>query len=302
MTSEQSSRPRLAVVLGTYNRLDLLKDCINSVLATTGDDTEIHVTDAGSSDGTVEYLQDLQNPRVIPHLVGKKIGQAKALNDVFRQLKTEMVCWISDDNAVLPGALNEAADILERNPAIGMVALKVKDVEGPFVAAPYIGGFSEIGILNVNQGMLPTVLLQELGGFAEEFRDYGIDPDLTARVLFSGKKVVYTKKVAIHHRRQWATDEDPEAKRVLQEKQARSLALYRKKYSGKLSASWMWDFKRWLWSKWEPKLIDRMKRNEPGADVRHRDWGNILRGRYISILDRWTARSEAFHLTQSFRG
>lgn len=87
-----------------------------------------------------------------------------------------------------------------------MVGLKVRDMQGPFAKEPYIGGISSCGILNVNQGLLRTKLLHELGGFSEAFMDYGIDPDLTARLLFSGNDIVYTRNTAIHHWRDWGTD------------------------------------------------------------------------------------------------
>src|SRR5581483_5933201 len=98
IVSEQP--PRLSVVLGTYNRLDDLKRCIDSVFAQTRTPTVVYVTDAGSTDGTVEYLQSIASERLVPLLVGKKLGQARAYNDVFFALDTPYVVWISDDNEI----------------------------------------------------------------------------------------------------------------------------------------------------------------------------------------------------------
>src|SRR4029078_8344185 len=100
--------------------------------------------------------------------------------------------------------LDVAGGILDQLPKVGMVAVKVKDVEGPTVHAPYLGAVSSIGVLNANQGVLRTPVLQAVGGFSERFRDYGIDPDLTAKVLFSGWDVAYTRVVGIHHQPAWA--------------------------------------------------------------------------------------------------
>ena len=47
-----SMAPRLSVVLGTYNRLHSLKRCLDSIQAQTSTPFVIHVTDAGSTDGT----------------------------------------------------------------------------------------------------------------------------------------------------------------------------------------------------------------------------------------------------------
>ncbi|MGE3271737.1 MAG: glycosyltransferase family 2 protein, partial [Chloroflexota bacterium] len=195
---------KLSVVLGTYNRLESLKRCIDSIFTQTRTPSVVYVTDAGSTDGTVEYLQSIASERLIPVLVGKKLGQARAYNDVFKTVTTPYVVWISDDNAIVNGGLDQAVRILDRLPRVGMVGVKVKDVEGPFVEAPYLGAVSSIGVLNVNQGMLRTEALLEVGGFSERFRDYGIDPDLTAKVLFAGWDVAYTRGVGIEHYRAWA--------------------------------------------------------------------------------------------------
>jgi GT2 family glycosyltransferase len=292
-------RPELAIVLGTYNRLALLRECLGSLRAALPVPHVVHVTDAGSTDGTVEYLARNQSPTLVAHLIGRPIGQARALNDVFAQIRTPYVCWISDDNVLLPGALKRALAIIRGDARIGMVALKVKDVVGPFVEAPYIGGISSIGILNVNQGLLPTGLLQRLGGFSEEYRDYGIDPDLTARVLFAGYRVVYTKHVCIHHHRQWATAADPEGQRVLKEKQARSLEVYDGKYRQRVPFSRSYQLKLRIWRHLEPRLLAQIRGSGAArAARRHRDLLNAFRGRFIRVWDSLACIGCDCHLVQ----
>ena len=119
--------------------------------------------------------------------------------------------WISDDNEIVNGGLDAAVEILDHLPRVGMVGVKMRDVEGPSADAPYLGAVSSIGVLNVNQGMLRTPVLQAVGGFSERFRDYGIDPDLTAKVLFSGWDVAYTRVVGIHHYRAWSDGSEASA-------------------------------------------------------------------------------------------
>ena len=218
---------KLSIVVGTYNRLASLQKCLDALYKDIHIDHEILVIDAGSTDGTLEYLRHL--PDI--HLVcdGKLIGQAQSFNRVLKVLEGDYVCWLSDDNLVQDGMLDLAVSVLEKDSRIGMVALKVKDITGPYTDAPYIGGIWESGILNCNQGLLRTALLRDLGGFSEDFRDYGIDADLTTRVLLAGYRVVYTKRVAIHHHRDhetvgWASKED-RARRLDEGK-----ALYRQKY------------------------------------------------------------------------
>ena len=109
-----SSAARLSVVLGSYNRLEPLKRCLESILRETRTPVVVYVTDAGSTDGTQPYLQSVASERIRPLLVGRKLGQARAYNDVFRTLDTPYVAWLSDDNEVVDGGLDVAVRILDR--------------------------------------------------------------------------------------------------------------------------------------------------------------------------------------------
>lgn len=290
----------LSIVLGTLDRLDQLQRCINSIRRETRIPHTIYVTDAGSSDGTIEYLRDIASETVKPIFVGELLGQAKAYNDVFWKVTTPFVCWLSDDNEVVNGGLDVACDILKQAPGIGMVGLKTRDVEGPFVDAPYIGGISAAGILNVNQGVLKTPVLHEVGGFSETFRNYGIDPDLTAKVLLAGHSVAYTRSVALRHYRNWSMDKDSPEYADLMAKHERSLRLYRSKY-GSLIGRRRHDLsKRLLRRLWfEPRGIGtRLNSDSAVFGGLPRDWHNVLEGSFISVLDPLLRAGKNYHLVQ----
>ena len=291
--------PSLSIVIGTLNRLDQLKRCVDSVLCETKTPTKIYITDAGSSDGTIEYLQSIASDVLIPIFVGKKLGQAKAYNDVFDIIDTTYVCWLSDDNEVVNRGLDCAVEILKRESMIGMVALKTKDQKGPFMSAPYIGGVSEAGILNVNQGVLRSAVLKQVGGFCEEFRDYGIDPALTAEVLFAGYKVVYTKKVALHHYRNWSADPASDNYKWLNERHSAAKALYSQRYSNDALNP---DILYFIKSKLAVGIKRIGKHFFSGSLLRRssflRTCINILSGRYISLLDPIMSIGKDYHLVQ----
>jgi GT2 family glycosyltransferase len=288
--------PRLSVVLGTYNRLDNLKRCIESIFAQTQTSTVVYVTDAGSTDGSVEYLQSVASERVVPILVGERLGQARAYNDVFNTIETPYVVWISDDNEIVNHGLDIAVEILDDLPRVGMVGVKVKDVEGPFVEAPYLGAVSSIGVLNVNQGMLRTPVLKHVGGFSERFRDYGIDPDLTAKVLFSGWNVAYTRAVGIHHYRAWA--DGSEASGVQRQRQQNYVKLYARKWGAYAPPDATLELRRKGWKALQKATGTRINSSRKLLGLNGRDWCNVLTGRYISPLDPLRTRGKLYHLIQ----
>jgi len=295
------NKTKLSIVLGTYNRLELLQKAIDSILEQTSTSCKIYITDAGSTDGTIAYLEAIASEKIIPIFVGKKLGQAKAYNDVFQQVDTPYVCWLSDDNVIVNRGLDVAVEILQNNPNLGMVALKTKDRQGPFVDAPYIGGVSTLGILNVNQGVLRTEVLQQVGGFSEAFRDYGIDPDLTAKVLFSGYDIAYTRAIAIAHYRNWGPGEDsPEYQQML-EKQVKYKQLYQETYGQYAQSSLIWQIKQlvWLFIRRGLGVQKQFNSDQPlFAQLIPRDWHNIMTSRYISIFDPILTKGQPYHLVQ----
>ena len=58
-------KARVAVVIVTYNRLSLLKECVDSVRAQTYEDFAIIVVNNGSTDGTEEWLKDQKDVIVV---------------------------------------------------------------------------------------------------------------------------------------------------------------------------------------------------------------------------------------------
>jgi len=304
---------KLSVLIGTYNRLDLLRSCLASLIGKIKTEHEIYVIDAGSDDGTLEFLESSQD--IILVRQRELLGQAKSLNQVIYSLDSDYVCWLSDDNVLQPRMLDVAVKILNRDDDIGLVSLKVKDVIGPNAHSPYIGSIWPSGILNCNQGVLPTTLMQQVGGFDEKFRDYGIDADLTTKVLLKGKKVVYTKKTAILHSRDHVSDgwaDSEERKKRLD----KALNLYQTRYKFLLSDGDNTPSN----SPFESKQTDKPSKKRNAASnlkkivvlnfqkadtwiANHmlsliRDIEHIRKGRYISKLDLFLNILQPYYLVQ----
>ncbi len=72
--------PEITVILCTYNRVNHLKNCIDSVINQTCQDWELVVVDDGSQDDTFElvnsYLQKIPKIRYLKHQ-NRKLGYAK---------------------------------------------------------------------------------------------------------------------------------------------------------------------------------------------------------------------------------
>lgn len=295
----------IVIMIGTRNRKKILTKCLNALLGNITTNHRIIVIDAGSTDGTNAYLE--QEKRIQHILDGKAIGQAQSFNRVLRNLQCKFVCWLSDDNVVQPGALDEAVDILRKNGKIGMVALKTKDVKGPYVGAPYIGGIYQTGILNCNQGVIRYDLFEKLGFFDEAFKNYGIDSVLTTNVLLAGYSIAYTKCIAINHHR----DHDSDLGAISHSERAHNRQSLRERYNHKfnyliecsLFQKANMGIKRFLWriiialKKSKKKNMHALKKKK-FAGFLIKDWYNLTHCRYISNLDFFYNRNKPYYLEQ----
>ena len=107
--------PRITVVTPAYNSVELIEDCITSVLEQEYPNLEYIVVDGGSSDGTVDIVRRYQD-RLHSWVSEPDNGQADALNKGFRLATGELVCWLNSDDFFYPGALAEAAAAWRTNP------------------------------------------------------------------------------------------------------------------------------------------------------------------------------------------
>lgn len=110
----------LAAVV-TYNRLDLLKQCLDKLLA--NDDIDIVVINNNSNDGTSLYLQQLSNINKQLNIINldNNIGGAGGFNQALKYaIKYHYdFCWLMDDDTFVSKnsyqALKKASDLLDGN-------------------------------------------------------------------------------------------------------------------------------------------------------------------------------------------
>lgn len=293
MTKLNTRSDYLVVLVGTYNRLELLKKVIDSIHMQTRCSHEIIVIDGGSTDGTIEYLQSREN--VTSVFQGKLLGASRAYNEVWRQVDCKYTCWLSDDTELANGGLDLAVSLLENNSEIGMVGLKTKDVVGPWIDLPYTGALSEYGILNCNHGVLSMELLRSVGYFNQDYKTYLIDPDLTASVLCAGKKVVMTKDICVRHHREWA-DENWESKVQGTMNGINHYQIYLDKFSFVQKRTLPERIRKWIGRAMSLPLLGNVLMKFMRLNTR--DWLNLTAGRFISPLDVVQNRNNPYHNVQ----
>lgn len=118
----------IAVVVVTYNRLHLLRRCVEDVLGRTSEKTrEIVVWDNASDDGTREYLDALDDPRlrIVHH--PENIG-TNAYAPAFALTTQDYLVELDDDVIEAPHGWDEQMlDAFVRIPKMGYLSASLVD-------------------------------------------------------------------------------------------------------------------------------------------------------------------------------
>ena len=148
-----------------------------------------------------------------------------------------------------------------------------------------------------------TRLLRAVGYFNESYRSYTIDPDLTASVLCAGKTVVFTKRVAVLHHREWVEQEGDD--RVVRERGGiDNQSIYREKFKF-LQASYGRLFRLRARLGYYLTYYVLFFHTDPSSlrlRLNIRDWLNLSGGRFVSLMDPVRSRKHPYHLVQKVPG
>ena len=201
-------------VVVTYNRLNLLKECIAALLNQDYRLKKIFIINNASTDGTKDYLDSLKDDRLAIIHKDKNEGGAGGFYYGMKAAYEDSCdfVWIMDDDTVpTPGALMELINsykLLGGN-EIGFLASNVKFKDGSPCFMNICntnfnwGEFAEHGIIRVNHcsfvsALIPTSVIKEFGYPIKEYFVWGDDGEYSTRLLLKYKGYVCTKSIVYH--------------------------------------------------------------------------------------------------------
>jgi GT2 family glycosyltransferase len=223
--------PVISVVIVNWNRKDLLRACLDSVAAQTFNEFEVIVVDNGSNDGSaamvLELAQGFPRPlRLIENTENR--GFCAANNQAFAVSQAEFIALLNNDAEADPDWLKAMHDAIRVKPDvgesdIGMVASKILVWEDPTIIDKcghliYPDGQNRgRGSGQVDRGQFNRLeealwpdgcaalyrraMLDEVGGFDEEFFAYADDAELGLRARIAGWTCLYAPGAVVRHHR-----------------------------------------------------------------------------------------------------
>lgn len=189
----------LTISVATFNNLEFTKQFIESLFATTNTPFDLIIVDNNSTDGTQNYLRDLQSKRDIQVILNNKnTGFGPAHNQAFGICKTKYIAPMNNDIVVPMYFMDRSFKTFINNPEYKQLGAMQKnnveeteiltsDLFSPIITdikAPqdFVGGSFFI---------TEKDLIEKIGGLFDEQFEIGFceDVDLSWRISLAGYKI-----------------------------------------------------------------------------------------------------------------
>lgn len=222
MSNAENNSPQVSVVVATYNRADILRENIDSVLNQAFDSYEAIYVDDGSTDATAPLLEESAARLNVPFVVVRteRVGPGPARNAGVTAAHGEFVLFLDDDATAPPDWIRTMVD---RCNAHGCDVLC--GGIGAFSTAEPVAHYLHLrmqralgsGVRELNAAPTGNLLIRrakfnEVGGFSEERLPAAEDWELSYRLRNAGARIVYDPAVSIAHRFQ--TERGPALQRM----------------------------------------------------------------------------------------
>ncbi len=228
-----------------WNRKELLRACLASLARQRNIGFETIVVDNGSLDGSAEVAKREFGARVIRNPTNR--GFCAANNQGIAAARGDFIALLNNDAEAEPGWLEALHSACARRADVGMAASKVLVWEDPRridkvghliypdgqnrgrgSGAPDKGQFDreeEVLWPDGCAAMYRRAMLDQIGGFDEDFFAYGDDAELGLRARIAGWKCLYTPAAVVRHHRGTTLGKDSARRLELIERNRVLLAL-----------------------------------------------------------------------------
>ncbi len=218
--------PIATIVVVNWNRKALLRACLDSLSRQNHPNFEVVVVDNGSDDGSVETVRELAasypvSLRLIVNSTNR--GFCAANNQGIAASQSEFVALLNNDAEADPGWLAALESVIRTSEDTGMAASKILVWEDPSKIDKvghliYPDGQNRgRGTGQIDHGQFDRIdetlwpdgcaamyrraMLDEVGGFDEDFFAYADDAELGLRGRIAGWNCLYAPGAVVRHHR-----------------------------------------------------------------------------------------------------
>ena len=111
---------KFSIILPVKNGSEYVKECVKSILSQTLQDFNLVVLDNCSTDGTLEWLQSLNDPRIVIHQSEKPLSIEQNWARIKSIPKNEFITLIGHDDVLSENYLQVMADLIQKHPSASL--------------------------------------------------------------------------------------------------------------------------------------------------------------------------------------
>ena len=205
---------KIVAVVVTYNRKDLLIECLEHLLNQTFNTFDILIIDNHSTDQTKDAIEDyLYNPRIIYKDTGSNLGGAGGFQYGIKEaynLKYDYVWLMDDDSLSKPEALQKLVEAYDELDHPGFLSSKVLWTDGELCKINIQRSSLTKNIIEFNEKYIPAAIasfvslyvsmdvIKDVGLPIKEFFIWTDDWEYTRRISLKYKCYVVTDSEVIH--------------------------------------------------------------------------------------------------------
>ncbi len=210
-------RPRASIITVNWNEKHRLIDYLPSLWATRGD-FELIISDNGSNDGGVEYIEaHYPQTRIVKN--GKNLGFAAANNRAAKHARADILVFLNCDTTVEPDWLTELLKPFA-DPVVGLATSRIVLMRDP-ATLNTCGNDVHLSGLTLCRGMgqprdrfphdddvlavsgaafaIRREVFEAVGGFNEDYFTYMEETALSLEARLRGWRCVYTAASIVRH-------------------------------------------------------------------------------------------------------
>lgn len=121
-----SPLPPITVFMPVYNGLKYLPEAVQSILEQSFRHFEFLIIDDGSTDGSLEYLRELRDPRIRLIAQSKNIGLRANYNFGLAEAQGEYIAIMDQDDIAMPQRLERQWHFMQAHPEVGLCGGEVE--------------------------------------------------------------------------------------------------------------------------------------------------------------------------------
>jgi len=143
MNKSDKEKPLFSIIVPAYNSQDTITETITSILNQIENNFEVIIINDGSTDNTVEVINNLKLDKRFRVLNQKNSGLSGALNTGISNSKGQFLAFIDSDDLWFPNKLSCIKSILSLNPSANFISSNASWFK-------YNDGVKNEGVINYN--------------------------------------------------------------------------------------------------------------------------------------------------------